>query len=463
MWKTLFLAAACALSLAACSPQAASPAADPYAATPMMQVNTPDWVKDATIYQLNTRQFTSEGTFKAAQAQLPRLKELGVKIIWLMPIHPIGEKNRKGTLGSPYSVKDYYGVNPEFGTLEDFKAFVAEAHRLELKVIIDWVANHTAWDNALVAEHPDWYVKNWKGEYKSTPWTDWADIIDLDYNQRGVREYMTKAMAYWVREVGVDGFRCDVAHFVPLNFWEEVRRELDSIKPVFMLAEADTRDMHYKAFDATYAWGWKEALHNIAKGRGDAGAMGWFYYGHHGVFPPGAMRMLFTSNHDQNSWDGTTREFYGPATDVAIVLSFVSEGIPLMYNGQEAGDPKRLAFFEKDPIPWKKDPMEDLFRNLIALKKTNTAIANGTWGATMINVINTAPQQVFSFTRANAQDKVFVVANLSPKAVQVGFTDGPYNGTYTEHFSGEQVSIDAQTRVAIPAWGYRVYVGAGGG
>jgi glycosidase len=220
--------------VAACAPAVETPS--PYEPRPYVELAHPEWARDAVIYQINTRQFTEEGTFRAAQEQLPRLAELGVDILWVMPIHPIGEQNRKGTLGSPYSVRDYYGVNPEFGTLEDLKAFVDEAHRLGMHVILDWVANHTAWDNALVTEHPDWYERDWNGAFMSTPYWDWTDIIDLDYDSPGLRQYMTEAMVYWVREAGIDGFRADVAGYVPLDFWENVRRELEAIKPVFMLA-----------------------------------------------------------------------------------------------------------------------------------------------------------------------------------------------------------------------------------
>lgn len=254
------LAAVATLSLSACSSKPADSAsggasgdARRYYPKPYVQLTHPEWLKNATLYELNTRQFTPEGTFRAAEAHLPRLKALGVDVIWLMPINPIGVKNRKGTLGSPYSVRDYYGVNPEFGTLEDLKHFVTSAHALGMKVILDWVANHSAWDNVMVAEHPDWYERDYKGDLRPTPWWDWSDIIDLDYSKPALREYMTKAMAYWVRAADIDGFRCDVAGFVPVDFWENVRAELDAIKPVFMLAEWESRDLHARAFDATYA------------------------------------------------------------------------------------------------------------------------------------------------------------------------------------------------------------------
>ncbi|MGH6611884.1 MAG: alpha-amylase family glycosyl hydrolase, partial [Burkholderiaceae bacterium] len=251
-----FVALLSVLACVAPSASAAESTRDPYAPSPYIQIRHPEWTRDAVIYQLNTRQFTREGTLRAAQAELPRLAKLGVGIVWLMPIHPIGEKNRKGTLGSPYTVREYRAVNPELGTLDDLKAFVAEAHRLEMRVILDWVANHTAWDNPLVAQHPDWYVSDWKGDFQPTPWWDWSDIIDLDYAQPGLRKYMTEAMAYWVREADIDGYRCDVAGFVPLDFWNNVRRELEAVKPgnVFLLAEWEERDLHAHAFDMSYAW-----------------------------------------------------------------------------------------------------------------------------------------------------------------------------------------------------------------
>ena len=207
----------------------------------------PAWTRSATLYELNTRQFTPEGTFAAAAEQLPRLAEMGVDIVWLMPIHPIGEKNRKGSLGSPYSVRDHRGVNPELGTFEDLVAFVARAHERGIHVILDWVANHTAWDHPLLAAHPDWYARDWRGDFRPTSWLDWTDIVELDHGRPGLRRYMTESMRYWVTEADVDGFRCDVAGYVPLEFWQEARRELEAVKPVFMLAEWESRDLHQGA------------------------------------------------------------------------------------------------------------------------------------------------------------------------------------------------------------------------
>lgn len=432
---------------------------NPYQPKPFVSLSHPEWSKNATIYQINTRQFTAEGTFRAAEQHLPRLKELGAVILWLMPIHPIGEKNRKGTLGSPYAVKDYLGVNPEFGTLDDLKHFVHAAHELGMYVILDWVANHTAWDNVLVDQHPEWYDRDWKGDFRPTPWWDWDDIIDLDFQHQGLRKYMTEAMKYWVSEADVDGYRCDVAGFVPNDFWNNARKELDAIKPVFMLAEWEARDLHAEAFDMTYAWSWNSTMHQIAMGKQDLNSLYVYYAWNEKSFPADVMRMLFVSNHDKNAWEGTEFEQFGAALEAAIVLSVVSEGMPLIYNGQEAGNPRRLAFFEKDPIEWQAHPLGEFYRQLFALKKANTALWNAHWGARMVNVLNNAPATVLSFVRQNERDKVFVVLNFGDSEQTVAFGEGPHHGRYSDYFSQETIEFNSDTTLAIKAWGYRVFVG----
>ena len=449
--------AASLLALAGCAQQQ-SPS-NPYQPVPYVQIKHPEWSKNATIYELNTRQFTAEGTFKAAQQQLPRLKKLGVDIVWLMPINPIGVKHRKGELGSPYSVKDYYGVNPEFGTLADLKAFVAEAHKLGMHVILDWVANHSAWDNKLATEHPDWYAKDYKGDFHPTPWFDWSDIIDLNYDKPGLRKYMTDAMKYWVKEADVDGFRCDVAGYVPVDFWNEVRRELDKIKPVFMLAEWESRDLHAHAFDMTYAWSWYDAMHRVATGKANVGALAGYYSQNESAWPKNAMRMTFVSNHDKNSWEGTQFEAFGDALKPAIVLSVVGEGLPLIYNGQEAGNTKRLAFFKRDPIHWQPSPIGTLYQQLFKLKHENPALWNAHWGATMIKVPNNHESQVLSFVRQKDHDKVFAVMNFSAQPKTVHFAESLYQGQYHEYFSGQAVSFKGNDSLTLPAWSYRVYIG----
>ncbi|HEX9019535.1 MAG TPA: alpha-amylase family glycosyl hydrolase [Anaerolineaceae bacterium] len=434
------------------------PPDNPYQPQPFVKLQHPEWSKDATIYQLNTRQFTPEGTFRAAEGHLPRLKALGVDILWVMPIHQIGESNRKGSLGSPYAVKDYYSVNPEFGTLDDLKHFVNAAHEMGFHVIFDWVANHSAWDNPLVTQHPEWYVRDWKGDFRPTPWWDWPDIIDFDYEQEGLRRFMTEALKYWVREVDIDGYRCDVAGYVPTDFWNNARKELDAIKPVFMLAEWENRDLHAEAFDMTYAWSWFDAVHNLCMGKADLGALFVYYSWNEKAFPMDGYRMTFVTNHDKNAWEGTEFENFGPGLEAAIVLSVVGEGLPLIYNGQEAGNPRRLQFFERDPIAWRDHPLGELYRKLFALKKANTALWNGRWGARMIHVPNSVPARVFSFVRRNPRNKIFAVINFSPETQAVTFSESLYYGAYTETFSGASVEVDGSTALVLEPWNYRVFV-----
>lgn len=423
-----------------------------------VKITHPEWTKNATIYQLNTRQFTKEGTIKAAEAQLPRLKKLGITIIWLMPVQVIGEKHRKGSLGSPYSIKDYYSVNPEFGLLTDLKHFVNEAHKQGMYVILDWVANHTAWDNRLVTEHPDWYDYDYKGDLHPTSWWDWDDIIDLNYDKPELRKYMTDAMKYWVKEVDIDGYRCDVAGFVPVDFWNNVRVELDEIKPVFMLAEWESRDLHEHAFDMTYAWSWWDAMHQIAQGKADINKLFVYYSWNESAFPKDSFRMVYTSNHDVNAWEATDKEAFGDALYAVTVLSVIGEGVPLIYNGQEAENNRRLLFFERDPIVWKDAPLNELYTKLFALKKQNTALWNGHWGATMIRVPNSNPTKVFSFVRGNEKDKVFSVINFSDKPQTITFKETLYHGQYKEYFSGNNVALDKDFTLVLAPWQYKVYV-----
>jgi glycosidase len=429
-----------------------------YTPAPLVRLTHPEWSKNAVIYQINTRQFTSEGTFKAAETHLTRLKDLGADILWLMPIHEIGQKNRKGTLGSPYAVKDYYSINQEFGTKEDLKHFVRAAHDFGMHVILDFVPNHTAWDSVLASEHPDWFSRNWKGDFHPTPWWDWSDIIDLDYSKVEVRRYMSEVMQYWIREVDIDGYRCDVAGFVPTDFWNTLRKELDAIKPVFMLAEWEARDLHAEAFDMTYAWTWYDTMLNIAKGEWDVSHLFIYYSWNEKAYPFDIMRMLFVSNHDKNAWNGTQFEQFGAATEAVIALSVVSEGMPLIYNSQEAGEPKRLSFFEKDPIEWKEHPIGALYKKLFALKKKNTALWNAHWGARMIHVPNSAPSKVFSFARQNQNDKIFAVFNFSAEPQGVTFEESLYHGKYAEYMSGQPSELSAIAKIELQPWDYRIFV-----
>ena len=424
-----------------------------------VELKHPEWSKNATIYEVNIRQYTKEGTFKAFETHLPRLKEMGVDILWLMPIHPIGEKKRKGTKGSYYSVKDYLAVNPEFGTMEEFKALVKKIHGMGMYVILDWVANHSAWDNLLVEQHPDWYSKSPDGNFQPTPWYDWDDIIDFEYNNPALRKYMTDALRYWVREADIDGYRCDVAGFIPVDFWDNARAELDAIKPVFMLAEWESRDLHKRAFDMTYSWSLWEKMHAVTKeGKTIDGLVE--YMAHDvSTFPPDGYRMTFTDNHDKNSWEGNQYSNFGDALEAAMVLACTVNGMPLVYSGQEAGLDRSLAFFEKDEIVWKPHRNADIYKTLFALKHSNQALWNGAAGGAMVRIYNNAMKQVVSFYREKNGDRVLTAVNFSPKPATVTLQTKYQTGTYKDVFSGKEKTLKGDDTFELPAWGYAVLSG----
>lgn len=422
-----------------------------------VQIKNPDWVKNATLYELNIRQFSEDGSFKAVEKELPRLKKLGINIIWLMPVQPIGVKNRKGTLGSYYSVKDYLGINPEFGTEEDFRQLVEAIHAHGMHVILDWVANHSSWDNALVEDHPDWYMKSRDGEFQSTPWRDYDDIIDFDYRQPEMRKYMNDALKFWVKEFDIDGYRCDVASFLPIDFWENARTELEEIKPVFMLAEAEDKELHRNAFDATYNWTLWNMLHQVAAGEKSAKNLGEEYIAEHvSIFPKEGIRLNFIDNHDKNSWEGDQFTNFGDALKPAIVFSVLMDGMPLLYSGQEAGLERSLAFFEKDPIVWKDHEIGALYAVLFELKHQNQALWNGKSGGEMIRLINDRLVEVLSFSREKNGDKVLGVINFSGATVSVNVDTSIDAGIYKNLFTGEDYTISEKLALELVPWEYLV-------
>lgn len=448
IWRVLITCLA--LFVSACEYKQTDWSPEPY-----VQLEHPEWSRDAVIYQINTRQFSQDGSFNSVREALPRLQKLGVDVLWLMPIHPIGEVNRKGNLGSPYSVKDYFGVNPEFGSLQDFQNLVNAAHELDMYVILDWVANHTSWDNHLLKDHPDWYERNWRGDPHPTPWTDWSDIIDLNYEKIELRQYMGSALRYWVEEIGVDGYRLDVAGFVPLDFWEDVRRDLETVKPVFLLAEWQQRDLHRKAFDASYGWAWKEAAHDIARGRADAARMTGYYADLISTWPHDAMRLLYTSNHDQNSWDGTAFEIFGDSLETFMALSFISEGIPTIYNGQEAGLSKSLEFFKKDPIKWRDHPHRDWLAKLIEIKTNHSTLHNGAWGGRTRPVKTDNPGQLLSFIRGKHEDRILALFNLSGETATFTLTSGAVEGVWCNIIDGRQLSLTIGSKLEFDPWEWK--------
>jgi len=318
----------------------------------------PNWAKNANIYEVNTRQYTPEGTFKAFQKQLPRLKEMGVEILWLMPINPIGEKNRKGTLGSYYSIKNYTEINPEFGTEADFKNLVNEAHKLGMHVIIDWVANHTSWDNIWMKDHSDWYTKDSLGNITVPAGTDWDDTADLNYDKPELRRAMIDAMSYWVKNADIDGFRCDVAGMIPLNFWMHARKAIEEIKSdCFFLAEDGEPRIH-QAFDMSYDWPLKDIINDIAKGKKNVNDLIKHFENESKKFKPEDLRMQFTTNHDLNTWNGSEYERLGDApVDAFTVLTYTLPGMPLTYTGQEE--------------PLKKNVLNSSIKTQFVLKNMN--------------------------------------------------------------------------------------------
>lgn len=414
-----------------------------------------DWTKNANIYEVNIRQFTEEGTFAAFKEHLPRLKEMGVDILWIMPIHPVGEKNRKGSLGSYYAVKDYKAVNPEFGTMEDFRAIVDEAHSMGMYVILDWVANHSAWDNVWVEDHPEWYELDSAAKLVSP--FDWTDVISFEYSNPEMRQAMTDALKFWVEELNIDGYRCDVAGMVPTDFWDNARVELDSIKPVFMLAEdEDNPDLLRQAFDMNYGWKLHHLMNDIAQGKKVANDIWDYFVWNDSVYPTSAYRMYFTSNHDENSWNGTVEERMGDAGEVLAVLSYTVPGMGLIYSGQEAGNDKRLRFFEKDTINWEKHPYAELYTTLNNLKKENKALWNGEFGGKMTRIGDGSNQFVYAFYREKDGDRLVALLNLSDKPQKLTINEVELHGKYKDVFTGKKVKLDGNISIDLEPWKYLV-------
>lgn len=423
-----------------------------------VEINHPEWSKNATIYEVNIRQYTQEGTFKAFEKHLPRLKKMGIDILWIMPVHPIGNHNRKGTLGSYYAVKDYYGVNPEFGTLEDFKHLVNKIHDMGMYVLIDWVANHSSWDNPLTKIHPEWYSKTREGHFQPTPWYDWDDIIDFDYNQPGLREYMTKALKFWVEETNIDGYRCDVAGFIPVEFWENARSEMEEIKPVFLLAEWESRDLHKKAFNMTYSWTLYDKMREVTLHNQPLDGLIEYLAHDVSTFPRDAYRMTFTDNHDKNSWSGNQYSNFGEGLETAMVMAGTVNGMPLVYSGQEAGLNRSLKFFDKDLIEWKDHRNALIYKKLFDLKHKNQALWNGKNGGIMIRVYNNQMDKIISFSREKNGDKVLPILNFSDKEVNVQLKTQYEIGIYTELFTQQKITLKGDDLFTLKPWGYLVLV-----
>jgi len=420
------------------------------------QLNPPEWSYDKAIYEVNIRQFTEEGSINAFEKHLPRLKKLGADILWFMPIHPIGKINRKGKLGSYYSVHDYKAVNPEFGSLKDFKMMVNKIHKMGMYVIIDWVANHTAWDHQWITDHPDFYTKDSLGNIVP-PNPDWTDVADLNYDNKELWREMINALKFWVEECDIDGYRCDVSGMIPIKFWIEARTKLEKLKNVFMLAEWDTPEQH-KAFDMSYDWSLHKILNAIAGREKTVKDLIIHLKKDEKKYSANAFRMQFTSNHDENSWNGTVYERLGNGVETFAILACLIADMPLVYTGQEAGNDKRLSFFEKDLVDWKEHKYSSLYSKLFALKKENKSLHNGERGGELILINSSDDENIFAFTRSKDKDKILAIFNLCRDAKEFTLEGEKLTGTYKNYFTGKIESFLSEEDFKLGPWDYKVFV-----
>ena len=424
----------------------------------------PPWARTAAVYEINVRQYTPEGTFAALQRHLPRLDSLGVDILWLMPVQPIGVLNRKGGLGSYYSIADYTAVNPEFGSVADLKAFIDRAHGHGMRVILDWVANHTAFDHPWITAHPEYYTHRADGSI-SFPLggdgkeTDWTDVAELNYDNAEMRRAMIADMTWWVDSMDIDGFRMDVAWGVPYDFWAEATGALRARDPgIFLLAEAEDPRLH-DWFHATYGWEFHHLINKVARGEVGTDTLDHYFARQDSVYPDYGMRMYFTSNHDENSWQGTEFERMGANHLPAFVLSAtIEQSLPLLYTGQEASLNKRLRFFEKDTVDWNGPSLAGFYRTMFELKETQSALANAPWGAEHVELPSNGSDRVYAFTRTRGDNTVLVVVNFGDTPVSLSYNGLPRAGRYTDWFTRESLSLGSNGTLSVAANGYRVLV-----
>ncbi|MBN8785754.1 MAG: 1,4-alpha-glucan branching protein [Terrimonas sp.] len=417
-----------------------------------------EWSYNTNIYEINLRQYTREGTFNAFLKELPRLKAMGVQTLWIMPINPIAKEKMKGTMGSYYACSDYTAVNPEFGTLDDFKNFVKEAHKSGFKVILDWVANHTGWGHIWTKTNPGFYKKNADGSFMAASGMD--DIIELDYDNPALVQAMIEAMKFWITTCDIDGFRCDLASWVELHFWQKARPELEKIKPLFWLGEFDAIENpdYMEVFDAAYAWKWMHATEDFYKHNRNVQVLRDLLLQYEHTNPPGTTGLYFTSNHDENSWNGTEFEKYGDMALALSVLSFTWNGIPLIYSGQEMPNHKRLMFFDKDVIEWNgKYELADFFTTLLKLHSEHPALAAGS-PMVQTNILSVSTNaDILAYQRTYGKNNVLVFLNLSPYPSTVQ----PEINIATpmkELFTGELKSFIKDKTISLSQWGYKVYV-----
>ena len=411
-------------------------------------------LESAILYEANIRQYSAEGTFQAFAKDVPGLKELGVKIIWLMPIFPISTTKSKGSLGSYYAISDYTKINPEFGTLGDFQNLVQVIHDNDMFVILDWVANHTGWDHHWLKEHPEFYTKDKQGEITHTPDTDWTDVADLDYGNPELRKEMTAAMIYWIKEQHIDGYRCDMASLVPMDFWNTVVPKLREVKPIFMMAEGwEPALLKNGSFEMVYSWDTHHRMNDIAQGKKGVSALDQRLATIADMYPKEHIVMNFVTNHDENSWNGSIYERMGEAGPVMTVLSYTLPGMPLIYSGQEYDMKKRLKFFEKDFIAKEKGKTWSLLATLAKLKKQHAALDGGKKPGSFER-LPTTKEGIFTFKREKNDNKVIIIANLSSTSKILEIKNLVGSDTYTDSDIGSRKSLDKV--IELEPWGYRI-------
>ena len=407
------------------------------------------WSLNTNLYEVNLRQYTKEGTFGAFSRELTRLYDMGVKVLWFMPVTPISKEKRLGTLGSYYACSNYTDTNPEFGTIQDFKQLVNKAHDLGFKVIIDWVANHTGWDHVWTKTHPEFYKKNPEGNFYDN--NGWTDVIDLNYYDHSMRREMIASMEFWVTECKIDGFRCDMAHLVPLDFWRDARLHLDKIKPLFWLAETEDYNYQY-VFDCSYAWTWMHVSENFAKKKLGVDDLRNTLIEYQKKKLPQTNHLFFTSNHDENSWNGSEYEKYGNAALPFAVFTATWNGLTLVYSGQELPNRKRLNFFEKDPIQWTwSNELHDFYKTLLNLRSS----FNGEQSE--ILVLNPAgDRNVLAFLKISRSKQVLTLINLSESIQKIQLDDAMVNGMYTEVFTGHKHEAPSIKNLTMEPWSFFV-------
>jgi len=425
----------------------------------------PEWTANTNIYEVNVRQYTPEGTFNAFAEHLPRLQEMGVDILWFMPVQPIGVARRKGELGSYYSISDYRGINPEFGTHDDFHELVMKIHELGMKVIIDWVPNHTAWDHYWMEEHPDFYyidpetgeISNGRNDHNQP--TDWTDVAELDYNNPEMQHFMIEDMRFWIEEHDIDGFRCDMAGGQTEDFWRRANEDLRNVKRnIFMLAESNFPVLHDCGFNASYAWEFHHLLNKVARGEAPVSEIEHYIHLDAKRFPQDAMRMMFIDNHDENSWNGTVESRLGPNAQAAFALALtMPNSIPLIYSGQEVSLNHSLEFFQRDTINWDGPSQADFYSSMLTLKSTQPALRNGDWGGAYHRIEVDHPR-CFAVGRHLEGNTVVTLVNFSGEDLTVNMSGVP-KGKYVDWVDGETANLGiGGADIDIPANSYMVLV-----